>query len=97
MRRRPPRSTSTDTPFPYTTLFRSFDKPTERYAALIGGHTDILFEQPGDVRQFLKAKQMKAILTVMNERPSAFADVPSLKDAGLGEVDRKSTRLNSSH
>src|SRR3546814_13463704 len=24
MRRRPPRSTRTDTPFPYTTLFRSF-------------------------------------------------------------------------
>src|SRR3546814_20493999 len=27
MRRRPPRSTRTDTLFPYTTLFRSFGKP----------------------------------------------------------------------
>src|SRR3546814_2341803 len=27
MVRRPPRSTRTDTPFPYTTLFRSFDAP----------------------------------------------------------------------
>src|SRR3546814_4156469 len=28
MTRRPPRSTRTDTPFPYTTLFRSIDGPT---------------------------------------------------------------------
>lgn len=61
----------------------SYDKPTERYAALLGSHADALFEQPGDVRQFLEAKQMKPILTVLKEAPSAFADVPSLKEAGL--------------
>jgi tripartite-type tricarboxylate transporter receptor subunit TctC len=61
----------------------SFDKPTERYAALLGEHADILFEQPGDVRKFLEAKQMKPILTVLNEAPSAFADVPSLKEAKM--------------
>jgi tripartite-type tricarboxylate transporter receptor subunit TctC len=58
----------------------SFDKPAERYAALVGGQVDALFEQPGDVRKFLEAKRMKAILTLLNERPSEFADVPSLKD-----------------
>lgn len=61
----------------------SYDKPTERYAALLGSHADVLFEQPGDVRQFLEAKQMKPILTVLKEAPSAFAGVPSLKEAGL--------------
>jgi tripartite-type tricarboxylate transporter receptor subunit TctC len=61
----------------------SYDKPTERYAALLGSHADVLFEQPGDVRKFLEAKQMKPILTVLNEAPSAFADVPSLKEAKL--------------
>lgn len=60
----------------------SFDKPAERYAALIGGHADALFEQPGDVRSFLEANKMKPILTFLKERPSAFADVPSLKDVG---------------
>lgn len=60
----------------------SFDKPTERYAALVGGHVDVLFEQPGDVRQFLEAKQFKPILTFMKDRPSAFADTPSLTDVG---------------
>ena len=61
----------------------SFDKPSERYAALIGGHVDVLFEQPGDVRQFLAAKQMKPILTFLEDRPKAFADVPSIKDLGV--------------
>jgi len=61
----------------------SYDKPTERYAALLGSQVDALFEQPGDVRQFLQAKQMKPILTVLKEAPKAFAAVPSLKEAGL--------------
>lgn len=61
----------------------SYDKPTERYASLLGQHADVLFEQPGDVRKFLEAKQMKPVLTLLNEAPSAFADVPTLKDAGL--------------
>lgn len=60
----------------------SFDKPTERYAALVGGHVDVLFEQPGDVRQFLEAGQFKPILTFLKERPSAFNDTPSLIDVG---------------
>ena len=64
----------------------SFDKPTARYAALLGGHVDVLFEQPGDVRRFLDAGQMKPILTVLNERPQLFADVPSLQDVDLGSV-----------
>ncbi len=61
----------------------SYDKPTERYASLLGSHVDALFEQPGDIRQFLQAKQMKPILTVLKEAPKAFAKVPSLKEAGL--------------
>lgn len=61
----------------------SFDKPAERYAALIGGHVDALFEQPGDVRKFLEANKMKPILTLLKERPSAFADVPSMTDIGV--------------
>ena len=60
----------------------AFDKPAERYAALIGGHVDLLFEQPGDVRNFLDAGQMVPILSFLNERPAAFADVPTHRDAG---------------
>ncbi|KAA3628474.1 MAG: tripartite tricarboxylate transporter substrate binding protein [Proteobacteria bacterium] len=61
----------------------SFDKGSPRYGALAGGQVDALFEQPGDVRTFLDAGQFKPILTVLKEAPTAFADVPSLTDAGL--------------
>jgi len=60
----------------------AFDKPSERYAALIGAQVDALFEQPGDVRNFLEAGQMKPILTIYPERPKAFAEVPTHTDVG---------------
>jgi tripartite-type tricarboxylate transporter receptor subunit TctC len=61
----------------------SFDKGGQRYGALKGGQVDALFEQPGDVRGFLESGDFKPILTLLFERPSAFADVPSMKDVGL--------------
>ena len=61
----------------------SFDKPGQRYGALKGGQVDALFEQPGDVRGFLESGDFKPILTLLFERPSAFANVPSMKDVGL--------------
>lgn len=61
----------------------SFDKPAERYGALVGGHVDALFEQPGDVRAYIESKDMKPIVTLLNDRPKAFADVPCLKDIGV--------------
>ena len=64
----------------------SFDKPSGRYGALLGGHVDILFEQPGDVKKFLQAKKMKPVLTFLTKRPSVFSDVPALPDVGMGSV-----------
>ncbi len=61
----------------------SFDKGAPRYGALAGGQVDALFEQPGDVRKFLDSGVFKPILTILKERPKAFADVPSITDAGL--------------
>lgn len=61
----------------------SYDKPTERYAALIGKHVDTLFEQPSDVANFLEAGQIKPILTILRERPKAFKDVKALSDIGV--------------
>ncbi len=61
----------------------SFDKGAPRYGALLGGQVDALFEQPGDVRKFLDAGKFKPILTILNERPKSFADVPTHKEAGM--------------
>ena len=60
----------------------SFDKGAPRYGALLGGQVDALFEQPGDVRKFLDSEKFKPILTIFNERPAAFADVPTHKEMG---------------
>jgi tripartite-type tricarboxylate transporter receptor subunit TctC len=60
----------------------SFDKPKERYEALLFGRVDLLFEQPGDVSKYLDSKEMKPILTFFSERPEAFADVPTHRDVG---------------
>src|SRR3546814_17016308 len=99
MRRRPPRSTRTDTLFPYTTLCRSIRDLTAAIAA-----TDIdgpsLPEQPG-----VKAARLQAIKT---EIARCLCD-PQLDVEGVARrcgisaryvrrlLDRKSTRLNSSH
>src|SRR3546814_13365611 len=50
MIRRPPRSTRTDTLFPYTTLFRS-DRAVERDHAVLGGELDDLVRQAGAIAQ----------------------------------------------
>ena len=61
----------------------AFDKPAERYQALIRGDVDVLFEQPGDVRPFLDRKLIKPILTLLPDRPSAFTKAESMKDIGI--------------
>ncbi|WP_108482579.1 tripartite tricarboxylate transporter substrate binding protein [Oceaniglobus ichthyenteri] len=60
----------------------TFDKPAETYGSLIGSQVDVLFEQPGDVRSFIDAGQMKPILTILDERPGVFADVPTHLEVG---------------
>ena len=50
---------------------------------LLGGQVDALFEQPGDVRNFLDAGEFKPILTVFDERPGVFSDVPTHREMGM--------------
>src|SRR3546814_17347944 len=40
MSRRPPRSTRTDTLFPYTTLFRSVDENVDQHEMTVGGEEE---------------------------------------------------------
>src|SRR3546814_12662074 len=102
MNRLPPRSTRTDTLFPYTTLFRSVQRIHERIAyrpdiALIGGV---------ECRAILEVKLPAARCTQPLQRCQgvgygvlyrACARLQGDND-GIGvDIDRKSTRLNSSH
>src|SRR3546814_13238913 len=99
MIRRPPRSTRTDTLFPYTTLFRSAD---------VGGDGAPEGRKAGegeDHEDRLDAKRENDVLTNdaqgslgMTDEPGQFREIVGhQRDVGRLDGDRKSTRLNSSH
>src|SRR3546814_15967903 len=101
MIRRPPRSTRTDTLFPYTTLFRSCTSQRD-YDFLVGHaitsldvraniETVVLTPQLPDQARSAAAKHYKTI------DQSAVVPVLGYDLAPGLFVDRKSTRLNSSH
>src|SRR3546814_15581833 len=73
MIRRPPRSTRTDTLFPYTTLFRS-------------GVHDSTLERHGFDADVLKREAEQGLIRSYR-----------VESEILTHLDRKSTRLNSSH
>jgi putative tricarboxylic transport membrane protein len=59
-----------------------YAKPSERYVSVIGGHVDALYEQAGDVRQFILNKQIRPIVIFGKERLAAFKDVPCSYELG---------------
>jgi tripartite-type tricarboxylate transporter receptor subunit TctC len=59
-----------------------FSKPSERYVSILGGHADALYEQAGDVAQFLSSKQMRPLLLFGEKRLDAFKDVPASYELG---------------
>ncbi|OHC80351.1 MAG: hypothetical protein A3G73_04540 [Rhodospirillales bacterium RIFCSPLOWO2_12_FULL_67_15] len=63
-----------------------YAKPGERYAALLGGHTDLLYEQAGDLKSFIQGKQLRPILFLAKERAAPFENVQTSKDVGLDLV-----------
>src|SRR3546814_15346267 len=133
MRRRPPRSTRTDTLFPYTTLFRSliplgWAMDSSGAAAWIAGHS---IERLPDGLPVWVIELVLALLTTafsmvishvgativmvplainlalaVGGSPTAFALIVALSasnnfitasNPSISMIDRKSTRLNSSH
>src|SRR3546814_18841684 len=85
MIRRPPRSTRTDTLFPYTTLFRSgVNLGLAMFAANVGAWPII---------DDIVAEGQKIYLAL---KRAPFPVVAAPSGLALGG-DRKSTRLNSSH
>src|SRR3546814_15217913 len=100
MLRRPPRSTRTDTLFPYTTLFRSSfvdARSAHIDGCLYHGQVSLDF-----VEHLLRLGGRVRVPTTLNVgsvdliHPELFRGDPALGAAGR-RLDRKSTRLNSSH
>src|SRR3546814_4525996 len=131
MLRRPPRSTRTDTPFPYTTLCRSGAEahgaagvalhfaPLDLVAARPLGHQadhriagraelgGARLRQPGQVAGRLDHRHLHAetdaeignlaLARELRRRDLAFGAALAEAAGHQDAVDRKSTRLNSSH
>src|SRR3546814_7006955 len=102
MIRRPPRSTRTDTLFPYTTLFRSHVEAADevvRHADIAEQGEDMLRDPVVehalaiDRPALLRVERGRVVLEILDQRARFGAFV---KDLGFA-LDRKSTRLNSSH
>src|SRR3546814_13811103 len=93
MNRRPPRSTRTDTLFPYTTLFRSWPRNVS--------HAD---EFPRATSKYLRSRLDEVfccpdywcVVARCIAGGGAKRSWPH-GDGSAGDQDRKSTRLNSSH
>src|SRR3546814_18383261 len=101
MTRRPPRSTRTDTLFPYTTLFRSLDNELiEACQSAIEGGTPIRLERTvRNVNRTVGAMLSGEIARRYGHRGLA-PDTIRIEFSGVAGqsfgADRKSTRLNSS-
>src|SRR3546814_15103489 len=98
MIRRPPRSTRTDTLFPYTTLFRSKDLLVDAAPGLMFVRERGEAGLRRDGRGFAQALQQLRDEQARLGRIGAVALHPGRDAVREGEIaDRKSTRLNSSH
>ena len=61
----------------------AYGKPGERYASVLGGHVDLLFEQAGDIKGHLDGKTLRPLLFFTAQRePAPFADVPVAGELG---------------
>jgi tripartite-type tricarboxylate transporter receptor subunit TctC len=58
-------------------------KPGERYASTLGGHSEVLYEQAGDIRQYLEAKQLRPLIIFSHKRHPAFPRVPTSLELGF--------------
>ena len=60
-----------------------YEKPAERYAAPLGGHVAIMYEEPGDVSQFLEAKQIRPVVVFSPVPNPYYPKVPKITDFGF--------------
>src|SRR3546814_9065786 len=110
MIRRPPRSTRTDTLFPYTTLFRSINsifmmsnsgaRGSPAQMKQLGGMRGLMAKPSGEIIETPIISNFKEGLTVLEYFNSTHGARKGLADNALKTVnsgDRKSTRLNSSN
>ncbi len=63
--------------------FVSFPTGSERIAALLGGHVDMMIIEPSEAGELIRGGQMRALAQVSDRRLSTFPDIPTLREAGF--------------
>src|SRR3546814_4053204 len=106
MIRRPPRSTRTDTLFPYTTLFRSIGEISQQLVAHLTTSAPApnpYPHQPPESPRLPQSGTAPALHPATNSTGAPTCQPPSLPSSPATTLSsacasaRKSTRLNSSH
>jgi tripartite-type tricarboxylate transporter receptor subunit TctC len=59
-----------------------YDKAPETHAAVLGGHLEVLHEEPGVILSLIEAGKLKPVLIFAEERLERFPDVPTAKEKG---------------
>src|SRR3546814_13505522 len=96
MIRRPPRSTRTDTLFPYTTLFRSWSFVSEREAAPFGGGTWSLANPISEELKVMRPSLLPGLLSAAARNVHRGADRIRLFEIGrryLADAERPTLAL----
>src|SRR3546814_13624110 len=85
MIRRPPRSTRTDTLFPYTTLFRSYIPQAggaDTVIGIVNGTLKAGISGISEFQQFAKEGRIRILGITTAERMKGLDDVPTFKESG---------------
>jgi len=57
-----------------------FDDPGLRWNSLLGGHTDLLYAQFGDLVSYLAGKQLRPVLAFAEDRLPDYPAIPTVKE-----------------
>lgn len=59
-----------------------FDKAPESHAAVLGGHLDVLHEEPGVIMPLIEAKKLIPLVVFTENRLARFPEVPTARELG---------------
>jgi tripartite-type tricarboxylate transporter receptor subunit TctC len=59
-----------------------FDKAPETHAAVLGGHIDVLHEEPGVIMPLIESKKLRPLVVFTEKRLTNWPDVPTAREIG---------------
>ena len=59
-----------------------FDAAPETHAAVLGGHIDVLHEEPGVIMSLIEAKKLRPLIAFTEKRLDKFPEVPTARELG---------------